>query len=225
MDHTEATAEQLVERYMLDELDDEKAERFEEHYFECGDCASELRSAVTLMRYGREVAAQEPEVATNVVPITAPPRFRSWLATAAAAVIGFVVAVPLFRVSPPAVPAAAPVVMSVNREVQLTVGEARTTGSIEELVVGENEPLNVLVDVAKADGATAYELTVRTTGGTPVSTERVHPDQVERGTVSLNFNRLPAGTYEVVTRIVGADGRRTEANVQTFKVTLEEGEP
>jgi len=52
MDHSEAVREMAAERYLLDELEPEAREAFEEHVFDCPECALDLRAA----RAGRECA-------------------------------------------------------------------------------------------------------------------------------------------------------------------------
>lgn len=60
MDHTQAIELKAVERYMLNELDDQQRDEFEEHMFMCAECASELKAcsafcegAVEVFRSGR----------------------------------------------------------------------------------------------------------------------------------------------------------------------------
>jgi hypothetical protein len=207
MDHTEATAEQLVERYVLDELDDEKAERFEEHYFECADCANDLRAAVTLMRYGAELPKEE--VATNVVPISRDSGFRTWLATAAAAVIGFVVAVPVLRT-----PAPVPMLADAH-ELGIDASQYRASeaDAIETLTVGKNDPVVFVIDVVP--GQREYTVSVRSTDGRitlPPWRVTAAPGAI---TVSVVALHLPAGTYEVTA---------PPAATKKFRVIHKEGE-
>jgi len=45
MDHRLATESRAVERYFLGEMSLQEREAFEEHYFDCADCAEDVRSA------------------------------------------------------------------------------------------------------------------------------------------------------------------------------------
>lgn len=49
MDHVEASKSQAVEKYLLDQLQGNARDEFEEHYFECGICAEDVRAGVLLM--------------------------------------------------------------------------------------------------------------------------------------------------------------------------------
>ena len=44
MDHHQATQLTAVEKYLLDELPPELRDEFEEHFFDCQDCATDLRA-------------------------------------------------------------------------------------------------------------------------------------------------------------------------------------
>jgi hypothetical protein len=50
MDHKVASQTHAVERYLLDEMPSSERDAFEEHYFECTECAEEVRSASALTR-------------------------------------------------------------------------------------------------------------------------------------------------------------------------------
>ena len=48
MDHAEAINKGAVERYMLGQLSGSDCEEFEIHFFECQECAQELRAGAIL---------------------------------------------------------------------------------------------------------------------------------------------------------------------------------
>jgi hypothetical protein len=80
MDHSEAVKQMAAERYLLNELGPEEREAFEEHVFDCPDCALDLRAAVAFMD---EAKAQLPDLtATIAAPRPAknrkPQRDKSW---------------------------------------------------------------------------------------------------------------------------------------------------
>jgi len=53
MDHTEALRMQAVEKYILGELSPFHRAQFEEHYFDCADCALNLRAGVAFAAASR----------------------------------------------------------------------------------------------------------------------------------------------------------------------------
>lgn len=79
MEHAEASRQQATERYLLDELNSEEREQFEEHLFDCQDCAVDLRAAAVLIERSKAIFAETPLVA----PVQAPDRSAArtgWLA-------------------------------------------------------------------------------------------------------------------------------------------------
>ena len=58
MDHNEAVRMQAVEKYILGELTPLLRAQFEEHYFDCADCALNLRSGVAFAAASRQYFAE-----------------------------------------------------------------------------------------------------------------------------------------------------------------------
>jgi anti-sigma factor RsiW len=67
MDHSEAVQQMTAERYLLDELTPEVRDEFEEHVFDCPECALDLRATAAFVD---EAKIQLPELAAAPV---APP--------------------------------------------------------------------------------------------------------------------------------------------------------
>ncbi len=63
MEHSEAVERMAAERYLLDELTPEEREAFEEHLFDCPDCALDLRAGAAFVD---EAKRQLPELSTNL---------------------------------------------------------------------------------------------------------------------------------------------------------------
>jgi hypothetical protein len=49
MSHEEALCILAAERYLLSEFDNRLREAFEEHFFDCSDCAADLRAGATFL--------------------------------------------------------------------------------------------------------------------------------------------------------------------------------
>jgi hypothetical protein len=60
MDHSEAVRQMAAERYLLKEMPSAEREAFEEHLFECSECALDLRCGAAFMESAK---AQLPELA------------------------------------------------------------------------------------------------------------------------------------------------------------------
>jgi hypothetical protein len=73
MDHSEAVQLMATERYLLGELSPELREAFEEHYFDCQECALDLRAEAAFLDAATE---QLPHMATSPARETTPPRTK-----------------------------------------------------------------------------------------------------------------------------------------------------
>ncbi|MGA3071541.1 MAG: zf-HC2 domain-containing protein, partial [Terracidiphilus sp.] len=76
MDHNEAVEQMIAERYLLDELTPDAREVFEEHLFDCPECALDLRAGAAFVR---EAKAQLPEL-TSASPAPVSSRSRGFRA-------------------------------------------------------------------------------------------------------------------------------------------------
>src|ERR1022692_4569514 len=61
MDHTAVVRQKMTERYLLDELDSEVCDEFEEHYFDCPECALDIRAGAQFVAHAKTVLAQSSE--------------------------------------------------------------------------------------------------------------------------------------------------------------------
>src|SRR5258707_15391849 len=70
MDHNEAIRLQAAVKYVLGELSQVQREEYEEHYFDCAECAIDLKALATFADTTREVLRQEKadQLAKDLVP-------------------------------------------------------------------------------------------------------------------------------------------------------------
>jgi len=76
MDHSQAQEQMIAERYLLNELTPEARDAFEEHVFDCPECALDLRAAAAFID---EAKAQLPALApaSSATPMQ-PKAKRNW---------------------------------------------------------------------------------------------------------------------------------------------------
>lgn len=85
MDHNQAVREKATERYLLNELDPDVRDQFEEHLFDCQDCALDLRAAAMFVEQSKVVLSEKPEAAPARLPVQAPSGWFTWMRPAFAA--------------------------------------------------------------------------------------------------------------------------------------------
>jgi hypothetical protein len=80
MDHTAVVREKMTERYLLNELDSNVRDEFEEHYFDCPDCALDVRAGFQFVEQSKTVLAESPEPVSVRVASGPEHVHRGWFA-------------------------------------------------------------------------------------------------------------------------------------------------
>src|SRR5450755_3163734 len=79
MDHAEALQQKATERYLLDEFDPDVKDQFEEHLFDCQECALDVRAAAMFVEQSKVVLGESQAAPVRVsAPMAVKP---SWLAS------------------------------------------------------------------------------------------------------------------------------------------------
>ena len=61
MNHDEVVRQKLTERYLLHELEEPSRDEFEEHFFQCSECALDIRTASEFVETSKIILAQPSE--------------------------------------------------------------------------------------------------------------------------------------------------------------------
>src|SRR3981189_1820252 len=88
MDHDMVVRQKMTEGYLLGELDPATRDEFEEHFFDCRDCAFDVHAGSLFVEQSKIVLAEKPEPVAAGLPTTAPvPAKPGWLAWLRPAVV------------------------------------------------------------------------------------------------------------------------------------------
>jgi hypothetical protein len=79
MDHGESIRLMAAEKYLLGELTPELREQFEEHFFDCQECALDVRAGAALVEHSKVVLSEPVAVPPLRVPVAVPTR-AAWFA-------------------------------------------------------------------------------------------------------------------------------------------------
>jgi hypothetical protein len=79
MDHTAVVRDKMTERYLLNELDSDLRDQFEEHYFDCQECALDVSAGAQFVEQSKLILAERSE--PILIRSTPAPRpvSRGWL--------------------------------------------------------------------------------------------------------------------------------------------------
>lgn len=208
MEHDEATQSSAAERYVLGELSAAEADSFEEHFFDCRECADEVRTGAAFLEGGRKLALEAKEA--PVVPIAERrARRRTWIPAAAAAILVLGLGVPLLmqqmRSAQPS--------LEIPGVHTLQAGTRAVPGHVPAVQAGDI----VYVDVLGEPSYARYELRVVDPKGKVVLTRAVTPEQTKES-LPLVLRGWAAGTYDLV--IVGMDPAGQYAEISRHRFTV-----
>ncbi len=215
MDHTEATASNAADRYLLGELSAAEADAFEEHFFDCTECADDLRIGVQVLHGGRKLAretrAPEAAPAAPVVSLAERrTRRASWVPAAVAAALVLAISTPLLmRQRAQSGPA-----FEVASQHSFLLAESRGAGDVPTL--NGNAPIVLWADVPPQPAYARYEARLQRPGG-PVLTLPFTPDPDGEPT-PLTVRGLDAGSHELAIVGIDAAGGQTEIARHRFIV-------
>jgi len=228
MDHNETIQLQVAVKYVLGELSPAQREQYEEHYFDCAECAVDIKALATFADTTREVLRRERE--TQRAAELAPARggWLSWLQPVVA------------------VPAMAALLLIIAYQNTVTIPQAREEANSSEaqLFVTSRTPKLMVV----RSGEETAKFTVRqneslplTFHFTPSATFQAYVGQLldESGRAVLHMrvpgsftnkelnlvvpaNRVKPGKYALVfTADPGATGQATKNEVLRLSFAIE----
>jgi hypothetical protein len=202
MDHIEATKSQAVEKYFLGELKGGEREAFEEHFFDCAECAADVKTTAALVDNVREVLRTVPAEAKK-----APAReertsgFLSWWKPAYSmsaiavlvAAIGYqsFVTIPRLREGTTTQAQALPSYSFV------TAGSRGAAGT--EITVAAHSPFGIYIDIPDDPSFTSYSADIVAQPGAtkfsiPISAEQIK-DSIQ---LLIPGSKLESGQYDLV---------------------------
>ena len=219
MHHEEAVRTGLTEKYLLNELTPEVRDQFEEHLFDCRECATDLRAAGAFLEHSK-VVLSEPDTAR--VPRPAQPETKrawfSWLTPAfaapALAILLAVVAYQSLRA-----PHSGAVSPSLVRSVSLITANTRG-GSTPVVEVARETPFIVFVDVPPQPGFVSYAAELYDPSGSKQWSFPVSPASIKE-TLAIQIPGVPKdGTYSLAVRGSKDSGDGVEVARYAFDVRL-----
>lgn len=191
MDHNQSTNTMAVEKYLLEELTPEQRDEFEEHFFDCQECALDVQATAAFM------AAARHEFKVNPVPKPGKavkgrlfsaafwPSAVAWSALAASLLLVAYQNLLVFpRLQTEIAEMRAPEVLPV---ISLVGGNSRG-GETSTASVAAAHPFLLSFDVPTQDRFTSYTCLLYSPSGTVAWRVKVSP-QAARDTVSI---RVPS---------------------------------
>jgi Putative zinc-finger len=224
MNHEQAVRQSATERYLMGELSPESRDEFEEHFFECSECAHDVRAGSLFIEQSKRVLAEKPEpvAVPQRVPASASAGFLAWLRPAWAVpvfamllgVLGYqnLVTYPQLRAS-----------LDQPQVLSWVSLNTRTRGSsTTSIAARRGKPLVLFVNIPPDPRYTQYFADIYNPAG---KIDASLPVALQEGedTVAIQIptgNRQP-GTYAVALRGIDSSGQNKEISRTQFELGIE----
>jgi hypothetical protein len=243
MDHSEAVNLMAAEKYLLGELEPDVRDAFEEHFFDCPECAFDIRTG---MAFVDEAKAQLPGIAAaesaRVAPITTEPIRRESTEASPRAEKRPSWWRGLFTTPAFAAPVFATLLLVIGYQNLVTYPALRTeateprvlpaislhggtrAGGSTVIEADRKQGVSVLVDLPEAQGYSSFAVDLYDAQGKLAWTHKLSTSANgnDAGTLSLLIpgGGLQQGTYALVVMGVTAQGQRSELERHNFDVHI-----
>jgi len=227
MEHERAVQSLAVESYLLGEMTPGERDAFEEHYFECGICAEDVRSASQFLEDMKGVLGAAPRPSAVPMPSReARDRRSSWwnwlqpqFAAALVAVFGIVAAVETFSTIPGLKHQVSEI--SAPRALRSRVLKPQTRGASTVLSLKRGEPALLTLDGLDLPppAANRLQFIVKSNDDRDVlSFSGEYPGADEPVIVSFPNLDLPAGSYVLHVGTTSTTGTVSELGRYPFEL-------
>jgi len=222
MDHDEAVRQKATERYLLDELDPEVRDQFEEHLFDCQDCALDLRAGAMFVEQTKVILAEPSAVSTARVPAAATkPGWLAWLRPAFAvpvfalllAVIGYQNLVTYPQLS-----------QAVNQPQVgpwASVNVSTRGASATVIKIHPGDGFGLLVNLPPEDGFASYTADLYNPAGKKEWSRQIATASQETRQIYIPGHNLVSGTYTLVVNGITPGGESKEISRHPVDVQIQ----
>ena len=205
MDHPEAVRSKAAERYLLGEMAPADREDYENHFFECVECAQEVQAGAVFVDAARDVLGSE---GFSAAPAKSERKRSAWawifrpaFAIPAMALMLFVIGYQNLRTIPEIRSQAASSDSAQIVPMFSLLGTNSRGGAVTEFTVVPGKPFGFDVDIPPSAQFSSYTLAVESENGSTGLSHQVSHDEAKD---TLHFlvppSRLSSGKYSLVVR-------------------------
>ena len=224
MDHNLVVREKMTEKYLLEELDPDLRDEFEEHFFDCPECAKDVRAGSDFVAHSKLVLAEDSEPAS--VHANAPAqesRRRGWFAWLRPAYAIPVLALLLAVIGYQNLVTYPQLMQAINRPQVLpaaTVNLLTYGTNAPPLVVhsGQGFLLNVIVPPGRRYEAYKVDL-YNPAGG--VESVPISASADDTWPIRFPGTNLQSGAYKLTVRGITAPGQDVEVGSASFQIQVQ----
>ena len=215
MNHDEAIRLMGAEQYLLNELSPELREQFEEHFFECVECANEVRAGALFLEHSKAIFAGDTAAPQREFAVK-PERHNwwAWLRPAVAApVFALLLAVIVYQ-NWPSHPGP-----HVLQAAYVNIGSR--SGTVPSISTHQGEGFLLRVSVPPAASYSSYFADVYAPNGKlQWSLKLPYTAESDSYFIQVPGGRYQDGVYAVALRGVGQEGSNTEIGRSSFELHI-----
>jgi hypothetical protein len=224
MDHDAVVRDKMTEKYLLEELDSQLRDEFEEHFFDCPECARDVGAASKFVEHSRIILAEEPVEALE----TAPPRqqasgggslawFRPAFAVPAMALLLVVVAYQNLVTLPQMTKSAnQPQLLPAATLNLLTYGS-----NAAPLMIHQGQGFLVNVIIPPGHKYSSYRVDLYNSVGTVEASMPVPTSAEDTWPIRFPGTNRQSGTYKLVVHGITANGQDVEVGSSSFELQIQ----
>jgi hypothetical protein len=207
MNHSEAVKSSAAEKYLLGELPPEERDRFEEHFFECSECANDIRAGAVMVDNARAVLAEE--ATAGLRQVSRRPGWFGWLQPAwGLAIVACLVAILSYQnfVTIPSLKrsTATPQMLA---SFSLVTSGSRGSAGTTVIHAPSGRPFGIYLDIPAGNSFQYYTIDLRSqTGETPLHVQ-VSAEQAKETVQIL----VPAGALDPGSAALVVEGHTNES--------------
>jgi hypothetical protein len=221
MDHHEALRREAVEKYLLDELSPRERDEFEEHFFDCPECAADLKTTAAFLDEAKRELRRAPTA--KLAPRVRKP-FRLgflWRPAVLAPAFALLLSVIVYqdvRVFAPAAESARLDRPEVLSAVSLIGANSRGGGN-PSVAVGKDQPILLTLDIPATEQYTSYTCALVAPSGATIWRVPVSASQA-RDTVSIRVPGADLQPGDYTLRVQANPARGEPADIARYRFTL-----
>jgi hypothetical protein len=222
MDHHQANQLTAVEKYLLDELTPEEREEFEQHFFDCQECAVDLRATDAFMTAAKQEFKRNPVPQTGAGnsgkrPVASSwPSAIAWFALAASLlVIVYQNAIVFPHLESQVAGLKSPEILP---SLSLVGGNSRG-GQVPVAEVRAGKPFLLMLDLPAEDRFSSYSCLLYSPSGS-LSWRVEVSSQLAKDTISIRVPSVGQQSGEYTLAVQGNTGAAGAVDLARYRFTL-----
>lgn len=193
MDHQDAVRRGAIEKYLLDEISQPERDEFEKHFFDCQECAEEMRATAAFLA-GAKLELRRSHVAQRVRAVAK----KSWFENLRRPAIAVPVFALLLLIVAYQIIATLPENPQVLTSLALSGGNRRN-GAAPMAVTSKGQPLLLSLDIPASERFSSYVCVLVAPSGAVVRRFPVSAAQAKDSVaISMPGGSLSPGNYRLL---------------------------